>query len=535
MDEKTYLKLPTVNRETYKKIIEMLKEKGAEFNTENRCWYVKAAQEKEFQEYIKEIVLKERVYLRLPRANRDDFQKIIQDVKSRGARFDTEKKGWYIKPGQEEKFQDYLKSSSEKPSSLQEKRNITEKEFNEFLEDIRKSNEQWLNEFKLRGNPPALHLINNLHPSTFVVELKDGTVLEILQTDVLSKAGITPPNFEGMEFIVDAIEELIAEKVRIIETEEYSITIHKESAIDECHICAISDKSPEILKKPITVHEKELGIKLLEATDEELLKKVESYLTQIKNADPKEQCFYIPHYEISENISYVSGYEKINGIVIAENKISATEINYIVKTRSGDTLEIENKKLFSKEQVNVLDEASKFQFPAEKYDLFADPRMNVNQMREIIKGLQDGLQTLFVASYSNPQISHWKMELYRYGMNHGLKPIEIERVVDADGMNPTAGQIIINSMIRDIRQEMIRDMKKLGYHPDQKIIKAIEKLNHFTYRKNSLEDIRKAIKEYEKYKGTETGEILKKLQGYFREQKNLKQEQLVRTIDAPVR
>lgn len=118
-DENTYLKLPYMSSETYKEVRGEIKEMGAKYNGDKRMWYVNFDAPKETVDNIRNYVDShdEATYLQLPPANKEQFSKMVQQLKDDGARFNPDKKAWYITDKQDKsKFAPYLQS--EKPSVL---------------------------------------------------------------------------------------------------------------------------------------------------------------------------------------------------------------------------------------------------------------------------------------------------------------------------------------------------------------------------------------------------------------------------------
>lgn len=88
---RVYLTLPNKNNEEFKALLQELKQGGAKFDQDSRRWYIDsgANSQGEFNAYI-------RTYLTLPSMDKDTFKLITQQLKQDGARFDTSKKQWYI-------------------------------------------------------------------------------------------------------------------------------------------------------------------------------------------------------------------------------------------------------------------------------------------------------------------------------------------------------------------------------------------------------------------------------------------------------
>lgn len=119
-DTNTYLNLPYMSADTYKTVCEGLKEMGAKFNGDKKKWYIDYSVPQETSDNIKNFVAAhdEAIYLQLPSKNsKEQFNQMIQQLKRDGAKFNPDKRAWYITDKQDAgKFAAYLQS--EKTSVL---------------------------------------------------------------------------------------------------------------------------------------------------------------------------------------------------------------------------------------------------------------------------------------------------------------------------------------------------------------------------------------------------------------------------------
>lgn len=119
-DASIYLKLPYMTPETYKEVREKIKEMGAKFNGDKKMWYADYNTQKETVDNIINFIAShdEATYLQLPsQTGKEQFKKMTAQLKQDGARFNPDKKAWYITEKQDKsKFAAYL--PSEKPSVL---------------------------------------------------------------------------------------------------------------------------------------------------------------------------------------------------------------------------------------------------------------------------------------------------------------------------------------------------------------------------------------------------------------------------------
>lgn len=115
------LKLPYMSEKTFMDVKDNLKSMGAKFNGQKKLWYVERAIGQETIDIIKDYLNKhdEATYLNLPSTSPEEFKKIVAQIKQDGAKYNGDKKAWYITDKVDKsKFSTYL---AEGKSSIREK------------------------------------------------------------------------------------------------------------------------------------------------------------------------------------------------------------------------------------------------------------------------------------------------------------------------------------------------------------------------------------------------------------------------------
>lgn len=107
------LKLPYMSKETFMKVTKQIKSMGAKFNPSKKEWYIPAGAGKDTIDNIKSYldVHDEAIYLKLPPVKKQEFKQMTDQLKKDGARYNPDKKRWYITEDTElnrNKFYRYL-------------------------------------------------------------------------------------------------------------------------------------------------------------------------------------------------------------------------------------------------------------------------------------------------------------------------------------------------------------------------------------------------------------------------------------------
>lgn len=109
--QRVRLKFPYMTRDTFMAVRDEIKRMGAEFIPERKGWYVDRSVGKETITNIQDYIAShdEAIYLKLPPAGPQEFKEIINQIKQDGARYNPEKKRWYItEDADRKKFWNYL-------------------------------------------------------------------------------------------------------------------------------------------------------------------------------------------------------------------------------------------------------------------------------------------------------------------------------------------------------------------------------------------------------------------------------------------
>lgn len=92
------LKLPYMTRDTFMKVKEEIKRMGAKYDPDNKKWYVESGADRDTVNRINDYLLQhdEAIYLKLPPSSPQKFRQITEQIKNNGARYNPDKKTWYI-------------------------------------------------------------------------------------------------------------------------------------------------------------------------------------------------------------------------------------------------------------------------------------------------------------------------------------------------------------------------------------------------------------------------------------------------------
>lgn len=110
------LKLPYMTESTFHEVKDTIKEMGAKFNMQKKMWYVERTAGQKTIDMIQDYINKhdEAIYLHLPATGKETFKRIVSQLKQDGAKYNSDKKAWYITDKMDKsKFTDYLKEEKE--------------------------------------------------------------------------------------------------------------------------------------------------------------------------------------------------------------------------------------------------------------------------------------------------------------------------------------------------------------------------------------------------------------------------------------
>lgn len=135
------LKLPYMTKDTFVKVIKEIKGMGAKFNPDGKSWYVEQSVGRDMIDKINKCLAQhdEAIYLNLPRVKPQEFKQMIEQIKQNGARYNYDKKRWYItESADKSKFFMYLPTYAQM-FSRSEMNSIHEK-LNQYKSDAAKKN-----------------------------------------------------------------------------------------------------------------------------------------------------------------------------------------------------------------------------------------------------------------------------------------------------------------------------------------------------------------------------------------------------------
>ena len=110
------LRFPYMTRSTFMAAKEEIKKMGAQFNPDHKSWYVDQSVGQETIANIQDYLMShdEAIYLHLPPADPKSFKGMIDQLKQDGARYNPDKKLWYITEKEDRnKFLPYLPTEKE--------------------------------------------------------------------------------------------------------------------------------------------------------------------------------------------------------------------------------------------------------------------------------------------------------------------------------------------------------------------------------------------------------------------------------------
>lgn len=109
------LKLPYMSKETFMEVKEEIKKMGAKFNPGKKEWYVDQSAGQDMVNKINDYLAAhdDAIYLKLPSVEPQKFKQMINQIKQDGARYNPDKKRWYItESADRNKFWEYLPTSA---------------------------------------------------------------------------------------------------------------------------------------------------------------------------------------------------------------------------------------------------------------------------------------------------------------------------------------------------------------------------------------------------------------------------------------
>lgn len=96
--DRAALKFPYMKKETFMAVKEEIKKMGAKFDPAKKEWYVEQSVGQDMTDKINDYLSAhdDAIYLKLPSAKARDFKQMIDQIKQDGARYNPDKKQWFI-------------------------------------------------------------------------------------------------------------------------------------------------------------------------------------------------------------------------------------------------------------------------------------------------------------------------------------------------------------------------------------------------------------------------------------------------------
>lgn len=435
-----------------------------------------------YQEYFKYDVKTGRniskIYLQIPNGlNKEEFRETLQYFKENGAQFNPnpKKKGWYIFPDQQEKFADYL-PSPEKNAAVEVRKEPVDRKAAELQKDMEEIAKQ-AEEIRKNSKTPILHHVVDVD-TQYTATLKNGEVVSVGEKEIGTRKAVE---------IVEALEDKIRNHLNLIPHENYDISVSKQPYENRC---TIYNKDGEIIEQ---LNGDQFGVLFPALKAEEVSRIVEEHLkpktmaVEEHNIVGEKVSVHLPVYNKESRFPELSGIKTVTGTL---KEIDAENSVLVLDTDEG-IQRIDVTQRYSKGQAAVITKAIDKGMSGNALDLIGDPHLSVGQMQEVYNGVSDGMNVLQVANYANPKYEIWQMDIYRYGMQHG---IPFDNITDM--MKRVSGENawensrrLVDKMIKAQRNVIIKDLKDHNLVPERQLVMKIEALNGATGKFNTVDSI----------------------------------------------
>ncbi len=524
-----YLKLPRMNKDEFEQVKIYLKENGARFNVEKKQWYITPDKADKFKDYLpKEAgtqVPEVKSFITLPKMDKTIFEAVKEELKAQGAKFDWNEKKWFTSPEKVEELQLKVEELAQPKISDVEPEQVSQKQNNLSIMEQTEASAEY--------NP--LYMISGLE-NPYIVHMLDGSAIRIEQEEILNIAGVKSYPEMNNAKIVDAIERALKERIQVLETDDYYISIKKEMGENKCSICF-----KDTAKQSIDIYGDSVGLHFPSASVQEIKEAVGKYIKSVETtknlitsselSSPEVQgekiIGYRGIYEKDANeYDCIARVERIEGTLLKKevSDIHPEKVIYHIQDEQGNQHAISNQEWFTEKQGTVLIRAMKYELTPEAFELIAQHNLSPAQMEAVRNGLQDALPVETVAAYANPKISPGDMDLYRYGLKQGLLFKDLEKLVDPQITGDIPWETkrrTVDIAIRENTQSMVMDLQKNGFRPEKGIMDNMIRLRQITQRANTLQDISVAFNKAS-YLGTPAGNVIEELGKAFQQQESIK-------------
>ncbi|MCM1103260.1 MAG: pentapeptide repeat-containing protein [Clostridium sp.] len=379
------------------------------------------------------------VYLQIPRLNKAEFQKVVADLKAAGARYNPNKKAWYITADQ-----DWM-------------------EFNRICHQFSE---------KLTIDPVEVERPDDENRPEFVIEgfevqyavkVQNRTVIIPESADLnLIKAAVPVDDFLDRlnEKAVEQLRQLSDNPERIAGESEYSISVSREAEDNRCMVWFNDGR------EPLSMSGDEYGIHFPSMGQAEVADFVAGYMRQQEHPELNVQTeyhagdridCYVPlrlqdNAAIADQPLYVENVRHVSGIVQEVRIQRDSSKEYIVLDDHGNEQSVFSDEIYAPDQARVLLRAASDELTGVQFDLLADKRLTAAQMEEIRFGYKDGLRVEQVALYSNPEMSTAEMDLCRIALTNGLGYAEISGLLkETKELSWTDSRNRLNEVIKEHR------------------------------------------------------------------------------------
>lgn len=379
------------------------------------------------------------IYLQIPRLNKTEFQKVVADLKAAGARYNPNKKAWYITVDQDKREFDRICSQfSEEPGKTTVEPTV------EGPDDENRP------EFVIEG-----------FEIQYAVKVQNRTVIIPESVDLnLIKAAVPVDDFLNRlnEKAVEQLQQLSDNPERIAGESEYSISVSREAEDNHCMVWFNDGR------EPLSLSGDEYGIHFPSMGQSEVADFVAGYLRQQEHPELNMQTeyhagdridCYVPlrlqdNAAIADQPLYVENVRHVAGTVQAVQMQRDGSKEYIVLDDRGDEQTVFSDEIYTPDQARVLLRAASDELTGVQFDLLADKRLSAAQMEEIRFGYKDGLRVEQVALYANPEMSTAEMDLCRIALTNGLGYAEINDLLkETKELSWTDSRNRLNEVIKE--------------------------------------------------------------------------------------
>lgn len=410
-------------------------------------------------------------YLEIPSLSKDDFKKVISDLKAAGAQYNPYAKKWYVTADQD----------------VQQFKSIC----NQFSNKEQKTDAENVLDATIEAGSGQMH--EQLVPEENIpriegVDIQYAVRMEDHQTVMISanELGIDPTDVTVGE-LIDKLGAKAAERIQsnpeiAVKESEYSISVSKNDYDNRCTIYYNDGRDP------LNISGDKFGLHFPTMEAEAIADFVTDYMRKQESPDlgirreyqvgDAIDCYIPIKTDISsKNLDklqnpaqpiYVENIEHITGTVqrveqyAADNVFIEPHMEYEVLDEIGKTHIVDSSEVYAPSQAQVLLRAAADELTAEQFDLIADRRLSSAQMEEIRFGFKDGLSAEQVALYAHPDMKPAEMDLCRIGLQKGLKYAEISTLLkETKELSWTDSRNRLNEIVRNQEQrEKVAEIPK---------------------------------------------------------------------------